>query len=365
MGGVATYTHALAEGLRCAGATVHVVTCWPDPSGTAAPGLAVTRTPAVLNRKVLKTLPLFVATVFRYLRSRPRPDWLMLMKCTHEALVGYALKRLLGARCVLVVYGGDILEQRRNPIARAVFRSADRILACSTYTKGLFEQLGTGGARVHVVHPGIAPSPLLPEDQVRRTRAQHGLEGKLALLTVSRLVKHKGHDQVLRALGMLAARHPNVVYLIVGGGEERASLERQISALGLARRVRLLGALPWDEVEGLYQACDLFVMTSRTEGTDVEGLGMVYLEASLRGKAIVAGRDGGVPDVVQDGETGLLVDPTDPAAIARALDRLLSDAGLRRRMGDAGRRRVLEEFSVERSAERLRQVLADADGGNS
>jgi len=132
--------------------------------------------------------------------------------------------------------------------------------------------------------------PLVSEDQVRSTRARYGLDGKLVLLTVARLVRHKGHDQVLRALAGLVDRHPHIVYLIVGAGEERASLERQIACLGLTPLVRMLGGLPQADVDSLYQACDVFVMPSRQEGTDVEGLGMVYFEAALRGKPVIGGR---------------------------------------------------------------------------
>ena len=213
-----------------------------------------------------------------------------------------------------------------------------------------------------MLHPGFPPAPPLPEDEVRAARARYGLDGKLVLLTVARLVRHKGHDQVLRTLALLDGRYGDVVYLIVGAGQERASLERQVAALGLASQVRMLGALPWREVERLYQACDVFVMPSRQEGTDVEGLGMVYLEAGLRGKPVIGGRSGGIPDAVRDGETGFLVDPSDPEDLARALGRLLSDEGLRRRMGENGRRRVLDEFSIERSAVQLRAALWDAAG---
>jgi len=360
VGGVATYTGALVEGLRRAGADVHVVTSWPGPTAQATPGLAVTRTPGLLNRKFIKTLPLLVAAVVRCLQDRP--DWVVLMKCTHEGLVGYALKRALGVRCALVAYGAEILERRSNPITRAVFRAADRIFVDSAYARGLVAELGIDRRLVHVLHPGFPPAPPLPEDEVRAARARYGLDGKLVLLTVARLVRHKGHDQVLRTLALLDGRYGDVVYLIVGAGQERASLERQVAALGLASQVRMLGALPWREVERLYQACDVFVMPSRQEGTDVEGLGMVYLEAGLRGKPVIGGRSGGIPDAVRDGETGFLVDPSDPEDLARALGRLLSDEGLRRRMGENGRRRVLDEFSIERSAVQLRAALWDAAG---
>jgi len=358
IGGVGAYTHALALGLQQAGAAVRVVTTWGDPSGNAAPGLAVTRTPEVLNRRYLKTLPLLVASIFHWLRDRP--DWVVLMKCTHEGLVGHVLHHVFGARCAVVAYGADVLEQRRNPICRAVFRFADQVLVDSVYTQGLVTELGIDRRRVHVFYPGFAPVPLLPDDQVRRTRAQYGVDGKPLLLTVARLVRNKGHDRMLETLPLLAQRHPDLVYLIVGGGEERARLERQIAALGLTSRARMLGQLPWDEVERLYQACDVFVMPSRQEATDVEGLGIAFFEAGLRGKPVVGGNSGGVPDAVRDGETGFLVDPSDPVDIARAVDLLLSDPALRRRMGETGRRRVLEEFSVARSADRLGELFGVA-----
>jgi len=355
VGGVASYTQAVVAGLRETGAQVRVVTSVPDRAGTRLPGVTVTRTPALLNRRLVKTLALLAAGVVCYLRDRPH--WVVLTKCTHEGLVGYVLKRLFGARYLVVAYGAELLERKHDPLVRAVFRAADRILVDSVYAKGLMHELGIDGDVVQVLYPGFARVPLVSEDQVRSTRARYGLDGKLVLLTVARLVRHKGHDQVLRALAGLVDRHPHIVYLIVGAGEERASLERQIACLGLTPLVRMLGGLPQADVDSLYQACDVFVMPSRQEGTDVEGLGMVYFEAALRGKPVIGGRSGGSPDAIRDGETGILVDPTDAGDIARALDRVLSDAALRRQMGKAGRSRVLEEFSVARSAAQLSRHL--------
>ncbi len=360
VGGTAAYAHALGEGLRRAGADVHVVTSVGDRDAAAMTGVRVTRSPSILNRRWLKTLPLFWFGLISYLRDRPH--WVVLMKCTHEGLVGYFLKRVLGARCVVVAYGAELLERRGDRTTRAVFQSADRILVDSAYTAELIYELGLDRNKVHVFYPGFAPTPLLPRDAVRTARARYDLDGKLVLLTVARLVKHKGHDQVLRALPLLAKQHANLVYLIVGDGEERRSLRQQIAALGVAPMVRMLGSLPWVEIEQLYQVCDVFVMPSRQEGTDVEGLGMVYFEAGLMGKPVVGGRSGGVPEAVREGETGFLVNPTDPEDIARVLARLLSDAPLRKQMGDNGRRRVLEEFSHERSAQQLAAALVDGRG---
>src|SRR2546430_14945655 len=129
VGGVASYTQAVVAGLRETGAQVRVVTSVPDRAGTRLPGVTVTRAPALLNRRLVKTLALLAAGFVCYLRDRPH--WVVLTKCTHEGLVGYVLKRLFGARYLVVAYGAELLERKHDPLVRAVFRAADRILVDS------------------------------------------------------------------------------------------------------------------------------------------------------------------------------------------------------------------------------------------
>jgi glycosyltransferase involved in cell wall biosynthesis len=182
-----------------------------------------------------------------------------------------------------------------------------------------------------------------PAEEARR---RLGVEADCLLLVgVGRLVPVKGFDLLLRALPAILNALPAARLLLVGDGPVRLSLEAQARALGVADRVALVGARA--QVAPFLAAADLLVMPSRNEG-----LGKALVEAMALGRAVVATRVGGIPSVVVDGETGSLVSPDDPAALARAVTELLKDPGLRHRMGDAGRRRA-EQFSLAVMESRL------------
>ena len=137
------------------------------------------------------------------------------------------------------------------------------------------------------------------------------------------------------AIQLVLASHPDVVYLVTGKGESEDTLRRLVGELGLGDHVVFGGSVPADLLPGLYHACDVFVMASRRLGSSVEGFGIVCLEAAAAARPVIAGRSGGVADAVEDGVTGLLVDPEDPEAIGGAISRLLEDPRLARRMGEA------------------------------
>ena len=133
----------------------------------------------------------------------------------------------------------------------------------------------------------------------------------------------------------------------------------------MAPAVHFVGQAGDDEVDAWYRACDVFVLASRESGVSggAEGYGIVFVEANLRGKPVVGGRSGGIPDAVIDGETGLLVDPSDPADIAEAITRLLTEPDLAERLGRGGRRRAVEELSWPEYTKRFGRVLAEAAAG--
>jgi phosphatidylinositol alpha-1,6-mannosyltransferase len=150
------------------------------------------------------------------------------------------------------------------------------------------------------------------------------------------------------------------LWLVAGTGPERPSLEDKALGLGVAGRVRFLGFLDPDGLEEAYRAADVFLLPSRQDpGGGVEGFGIAFLEAALRGLPAVAGRSGGIPDAVEDGVTGVLVDPHDPEAIASALLGLARDPARRRALGEAARRRALGEFTWERVVPRLLRALGE------
>jgi phosphatidylinositol alpha-1,6-mannosyltransferase len=172
---------------------------------------------------------------------------------------------------------------------------------------------------------------------------------------------------VIRALPRVLRTIPDTTYLIVGDGPCRRDLEKQARELGVAERVVFAGQVCDAELPDYYALSDVFIMASREQAEDctVEGFGIVYLEANACGKPVIGGRSGGVPDAVQDGETGLLVDPHSPEEVARALMNLLTDRTRAARMGKVGRARVVQEFSWSRMAEQIYQVLCSSRGAVS
>lgn len=179
------------------------------------------------------------------------------------------------------------------------------------------------------------------------------------VVCVSRLVPRKGQDTLIGAMPRILAALPDAVLLIVGGGPYEADLRALATSTGVADSVVFTGAVPWSELPAHYGAGDVFAMPCRTRrgGLDVEGLGIVYLEASATGLPVVAGDSGGAPDAVLHGETGWVVPGGDPAQAADRIVVLLQDPALRARMGERGRAWVEEKWRWDLLAERLRELL--------
>jgi phosphatidylinositol alpha-1,6-mannosyltransferase len=149
---------------------------------------------------------------------------------------------------------------------------------------------------------------------------------------------------------------PVLRYVIVGDGDERARLEALVGHHGLRDRVTFVGEVPGGDLPGYYAACDIFLLPNRIDDGDVEGFGIVFLEAAAAGKPTVGGRSGGVPEAVEDGTTGLLVSGTDVQELSAAIRRLATSATARDRMGRAGRARVLSGLTWERAADQVGEL---------
>ncbi len=177
------------------------------------------------------------------------------------------------------------------------------------------------------------------------------------MLTVARLSiqeQYKGHDYVIRALPILLARFPDLVYHIIGGGSWRPQLEKLAAQENVSEAVHFHGIVSEEELHRLYAEASLFIMPSRGEG-----FGFVFLEAMAQGTPVIGGNVDATPEVIADGETGYLVNPTSVEAIVAAASRLLGDETLRRRMGQAGRRRVEQEFSFSQFQRQLVSYLSE------
>lgn len=293
---------------------------------------------------------------------RDRVDVLHAGQLYPVGLSVYAVHRLTGVPYVAYVHGEELTTLGRAPVAgwaiRKVLGRAGAVFVNSRFTWGQVRCFGVPETRIHLVRPGVDPTRFRPADG-SVLRARYGVEGEAVLLTVGRLIPRKGQDTVVRILPRVA-RHVPVVYWVAGEGTEaeRRRLERLAEESGVRDRVRFLGAVPDSELPALYSACDVFVMLNRTTPDgDVEGFGMVFLEAGACGRPVVGGASGGAVEAVRHGATGYLVPEGDEDTAVRLLVRLLRDPDLRDRMGEAGRR-FAARHGWERRAQRVQSVCA-------
>ncbi len=293
-------------------------------------------------------------------RLRPGFAW-----CAELKPAGYPARWLRGRRRLpygVIVHGTELLlldaKMRRSRFKRwtagQLLGRCAVVVANSRWTAGLarslLESLGCPSlaADVRVVPLGTTPSVFRPGVDPSAVRRHYGLAGGPWLLTVSRVDWHKGIDTVIKALPAVRAAQPATRYAVAGVGPCRPHFERLVAELGLGDAVRFLGYVPDAELPALYNAADLYVGPSRRFDLLAEGFGIALVEASACGLAVVAGRSGGVPEAVREGETGILVDPDDPAAVAEGIKRMLADDALRGRMGAAGRRAVETYYNWDR-----------------
>ena len=194
-------------------------------------------------------------------------------------------------------------------------------------------------------------------------RASIGFANRPTIVCVSRLMPRKGQDRLIEALPQIQQQVPGTVLVIVGTGPYRKKLEDLAKRVGVANDIHFAGKVPQDELSSWYAAGDVFAMPCRTRnaGWDVEGLGIVFLEASAIGLPVIAGDSGGAPDAVQHGKTGLVVDGNDVTGIASAISELLLDPQRAQHMGQAGRRWVEHEWTWEHSFKRLSAMLSGID----
>ncbi|HEY8505646.1 MAG TPA: glycosyltransferase family 4 protein [Gemmataceae bacterium] len=286
-------------------------------------------------------------------------------RCLPEGFMAWCLKRWFGVPYLCYVHGEEITctsaSRELRWLARRVVAGADFLIANSRNTAGIAQELWKARpGRVRVLHPGVDTSRFTPAPPDPAARAALGWSGRRVVLTVGRLQRRKGHDQMIRALPAVAKAVPEVLYAIVGGGEEEPYLRRLAAEMGVADRVQFLGEPDDAGLVRCYRQCDLFVLPNRQEGMDIEGFGIVLLEAQACGKPVVAGASGGTAEAVGGPETGLLVDCTSAGALAATVAGLLGDPERLARMGEAARRRVVERFDwgpLSREAEGLFRLL--------
>jgi phosphatidylinositol alpha-1,6-mannosyltransferase len=374
-GGIATAAVTVAEGLAHLGCAVRVLA----PAYPGSEALDRTLAAATVRMRVghgrhelVRFLP-GAAHLFREI-SRFHPDVALLASDLAHG-IGAVACGARGVPYVPVVHGSEIakhfpprtLKQRAQAVfLRAAYARAHRVVCVSAYVRGLMEEAGFDPRRLAVIRNGVAGALAdLPRDAARERslRSRLGIDDRRVVLTFARLTPRKGQDTVIRALPAILARHPQACYVVAGTGDDAGRLQRLAEEVGVADAVVMAGRIPEEDKVALLDLSDVYVLPSREEAQRVEGLGIALLEAAARARPLVAGRHGGVPEIVEHGRCGWLVDPLDASDVAVRVGDLLADPEGAARMGRAARDVVASRFLARTMAEEYRALLAEVVAG--
>ena len=347
--------------------TVHIVTA-------AVPGDAAFDRdhPNTVHRLVLKRSPwLRPESLFMYTRLLGRS---LRLAFTHrfaavfggralpEGIIALAVGRLRGCKVLIYAHGEELTGWGRGRKFQAMcfaLRRADHILTNSDFTRDtLISLIGVRPEQIVMTYPTVDVERYRPGLPFEDLHASIDLQpGQKLVLSVGRLQRRKGFDQVIRALPGLLQRGLDVRYAIVGIGDDWDYLQGLARDLGVSERLHLLGHVEPADLPRWYNACDLFLMPNRDINGDTEGFGLVFMEANACGRPVIAGRAGGTGSAVEEGLNGLRVDGESVQAVEDAIARLLFDPAQARRMGDAGRHRTATRFTSDQRADLIRQLL--------
>ncbi len=332
-GGVANYYQALKR---------H----WPQPDN-------FTVWHKVYKSRWLKYIYYFFNIYLKY--KRRQFDYLLVGQILPLGTIALFFAQFYRVKYAVFLHGLDfnlaIKNRWKKWLTKNILLKADRIISANSYTAGLVNDFYPLAAKKSLVlNPGIDPN-IITTLKLTDFRRQYGLENKVVLLSLGRLVKRKGVDMTIKAIQSLENRlREKIVYVVAGQGSEVNYLKDLAQG---DKQIIFLGEIDETAKWSWLASCDIFIMPARNILGDFEGFGIVYLEANLLGKPVIAGRSGGVPDAVENNQNGLLVDPEDVTAITQAITALANNPALREKLGQQGKQRALKDFSWKKQAEVL------------
>ena len=346
--GVSTVSHELATRLVAFGEEVIVIgpSAKGDREYDSRQKFKVIRTP-FYEFGYLRFIPIFLVMPFVIIRYRIKT--VIAMNIAYGGIISFLFSGLLGFSYVLWAYGYEFYKFKDNILMRAlyqkIYRKAQFVSAITDFVRGRLVEFGVSPEKIVVVKPGTDP------EQYRPLKAESRFGNKKIILSVGRLVERKGFDMVIKAMQAIKKRVPEALYVLVGDGPYKDKLQLMAKEAGLGDAVQFAGRVSGDELASFYNACEVFIMPSRTldKKGDIEGFGIVYLEANACGKPVIGGRDSGANEAIIDGKTGILVDPLSVSQISDAIVKCLNDVNFARVLGENGRKRVIEEFNWDRS----------------
>jgi phosphatidylinositol alpha-1,6-mannosyltransferase len=266
-------------------------------------------------------------------------------RCLPEGFIGYLFKKVFNIPYVCYIHGEDVeaaaTSRELSWIVKKVLANASTLICNSQNTANLIlNNWQANSEKVEILNPGCDANLFIPAEKNDEIKKSLGWENKQVLLTVGRLQERKGQDMLIKALPTIKQSNPNVLYAIIGGGEEKQNLEKITTELGLQDNVLFMSEVSDEEMIQAYQQCDIFILPNRTVGQDIEGFGMVLVEAQACAKPVIAGDSGGTAETMIIGETGFIVDCTQTSPISDVIIDLLQDSNKRKSMGSKGRLHV-------------------------
>lgn len=319
----------------------------------------------ICSRSVVKNIAEFTKTVIIDITNMSfQPNSFHCSVPIYTGLVGVILKFQYNGKLIIYIHGSELLIYGKNKLSKKimkyVFSIADVIISNSNYTKELAVEIGADQNKIKVVNLGANTQQFYPIDSKEEIYKKYNIPVNHKLLyTISHLIPRKGNDMVIKAMKEVVKSYPDVTYLIGGKGTYKTELQKLIIQNKLQDNVKFAGFIADDELNKVMNACDVYVMPNRKEGNDIEGYGIVFMEANACKKPVIAGRSGGAVDAVIDGKTGFLVDPESIEDITKKVLRLLMNDKLRIEMGDSGYKFVTSERNWDKVAKEIKRLVVE------
>lgn len=309
--------------------------------------------------KMLTVFDLFLESIKILKKEAVREVYCLHVNST--GLIGYFLKIARGIDYSVYIFGAEFAKHKSLKwLHRLLLNKAKTLIVISEFAKDVVIREGIRNRRFIKASPGVDLKKFQPGLDCQEIANRYQLQGKKVIFTVSRLARNKGFDTAIKALKGVLRRMPGVVYVIGGEGPCEMELKALAKSLNLQDKVIFVGFIPDDDLPKYYELCDVFLLLTREikEKGNVEGFGMVFIEANACGKAVVGGKAGGTPEAVVEGKTGFLVDPLNLSEISEKLIQLLADEDLAKRLGDEGRKRAEREFSWPKKSKEFWKAIS-------
>ena len=307
----------------------------------------------------------FYWRVFRQIRKVIKQHQITHIHCgrvIHEGVTAWILKLITGTPYLCYVHGEDVetaaTSGEHNLMVKQVCKHAEILICNSHNSANIVKRLNyAGDDKIHVLHPGVDASLFVPAAADNAFKQHMGWQGRKVIITVGRLQARKGQDMMIRATALLKHQFPEILYGVIGRGECLESLQALTEELGLNDHVQFLTDVTDEQMIQCYQQSDVFILPNRTIGNDIEGFGMVLVEAQSCGIPVIAGDSGGTKETMLINQSGFVIDCTQANSIAMTIAQLLADPEGSNKMGEIGRKHVESELDWQAHVQKASQLF--------